>query len=128
MAVGPDFSMIDSKAKAEALLQRGELERLFLVPSTFGGRDVPENVLLVPVGIVAIKAGIDADVIAPLVSAGKVSRYRAIPEYQGDSFIPAAIVITASDPEHFETTINVWGDRLAGPAADPGSTTPPRTG
>jgi hypothetical protein len=47
---GPDFSETDSKAKAEARLQRGELERLFLLPAEFGGTDDPRNIVLCATG------------------------------------------------------------------------------
>ena len=36
----------------------------------------------------------------------------AIPEYQGNSFIPIAIKIVASNPGEFSTTINIWGEAL----------------
>jgi hypothetical protein len=110
--VGPDFSGIDSPAKAEAWFRRGDLEKLFLMPPEYGGEDSPLNTLYVPVGVAAVKAGIDADVIGPLVAAGRVSRYTAEPEYQGKSVVPIALTITASDPGEFSTTINIWGEAL----------------
>ena len=110
---GPDFSEVDSQAKAEALFRRGELEKLLLMPLEFGGSDNPLNTLYVPIGVADIKAGIDNNIIAPLVADGKVSKYTASPEYQGESFIPIAIKIEASDPGSFTTTINIWGDALA---------------
>jgi hypothetical protein len=109
---GPDFSHVNSMKKAEDLVRRGEVERLLLLPSEFGGEEIPENVAYVPAGIVAIKKGIDRNVIGPLVSAGKVTRYHASPEYHGDSFIPIAIKIEASDPAAFSTVINIWGQAL----------------
>jgi hypothetical protein len=109
---GPDFSAVDSQAKAVELFQQGVLEQLFLMPHEFGGQDNALNVLYVPVGVAAIKSGIDANVIGPLVDAGTVSRYKAEPEYQGDSFIPIAVTITAWDPGRFTTTINIWGEAL----------------
>jgi hypothetical protein len=115
---GPDFSAIDSREKAEELFRRGELEKLFLMPLEFGGIDDPRNVVFVPVGIAAAKAGIDQNVIAPLVEEGRVSQYSATPEYQGRSFIPIAIRVTASDPGQFSSTIHIWGDALAR-AAEP---------
>ena len=36
---GPDFSAIDSRAKAVELFERGDLEKLFLMPLEFGGVD-----------------------------------------------------------------------------------------
>src|SRR5262245_41627444 len=109
---GPDFSAIDSRAKAEELFQRGELEKLFLMPLEFGGQDNPLNVLFVPIGVAGIKSGIDNNVIRPLVAEGKITQYTATPEYQGKSFIPIAIKIVASDPGQFSTTIKIWGEAL----------------
>jgi hypothetical protein len=110
---GPDFSEIDSLAKAEELFQRGGLEKLFLVPLEFGGQDIPQNILYVPVGIAAIKSDIDKNVITPLAASGKLTTYSAMPEYQGKSFIPIAIEIVAADPGKFSTKINIWGKALA---------------
>jgi hypothetical protein len=111
-AKGPDFSNIDSRAKAEAMFRKGELEKLFLLPLQFGGQDIAENVLFVPAFVVAVKAGIDVNIIAPLVAEGKVTQYNAEPDYQGDSFIPISIKITAWDPGQFSSTINIWGAAL----------------
>ena len=112
---GPDFSGIDSLAKAEELFGRGELEKLFLMPLELGGEDNRLNTLYVPVGIARVKWGIDNNVVIPLAAEGKVSKYTATPEYQGKSFIPIAIKIVASDPGNFTTTINIWGNALNRP-------------
>jgi hypothetical protein len=109
---GPDFSAIDSQAKAEELFRRGDLEKLLLMPEAFGGSDNPLNTLYVPLGVGAIKSGIDENVIAPLAAEGTVTQYQAKPEYQGKSFIPIAITIVASNPGSFSTTINIWGEAL----------------
>jgi hypothetical protein len=105
----PDFSNVDSREKAEALFRRGDLEKLFLMPLEFGGEDNPLNTLYVPVGLAEVKARIDNNVIGPLAAEGKISKYTATPEYQGNSFIPIALKIVASDPGEFVTTINIWG-------------------
>jgi hypothetical protein len=109
----PDFSGIDSREKAEELFIRGDLEKLSLMPLEFGGADNALNTLYVPIGVAAIKSGIDNNVIGPLASEGKVTKYRAMAEYQGKSCIPIAIKIVASDPGEFTTTITIWGDALA---------------
>ena len=70
---GPDFSDINSKEKAEARLQTGELEKLFLLPAELGGTDDPRNLVYVPRGFLAIKANIDLNIIKPLVADGKVT-------------------------------------------------------
>lgn len=110
---GPDFSDTNSKEKAEARVQRGELEKLFLLPAEFGGTDDPRNIVYVPRGFVAMKANIDMNIIKPLVAESKVTRYEATPEYQGKSFVPIAIKIVVSDPGAFTTSINIWGKALA---------------
>src|SRR5262249_13993911 len=109
---GPDFSGIDSQSKAEELFRRGDLEKLFLMPLEFGGQDIPLNPLYVPVGSAGVKADIDNNVIGPLAAEGKITNYTATPEYQGNSFIPIAIKIVASEPGQFSTTINIWGEAL----------------
>jgi hypothetical protein len=111
---GPDFSTVMSRAAAEELVRAGRLEPLLLLPTMFGGRDdIPENVVYVPVGFAEVKRGIDENIVAPLAREGRISRYAAEPRYAGDSFIPVAITITATDPGSFTTTIAVWGDGLS---------------
>ncbi|MFV8262988.1 hypothetical protein ACNQR9_06935 [Mycolicibacterium peregrinum] len=75
MDVGPDFSMVDSLEKAEELYAQGQLERMLLFPTEFGGQDFPQNVVYVPVGFTAAKAEIDNNVISPLIRDGKVQAY-----------------------------------------------------
>lgn len=111
-ASGPDFSQVDSQDKAIALFRQGKLEKLFLMPLEFGGEDNEVNVLYVPLGINDVKNGIDLNVIRPLIEAEKVSQYKCEPEYQGDSFVPISVKITAWNPGEFTTTINIWGDAL----------------
>ena len=62
------------------------------------GTDDTRNIVYVPVSFVAIKAGIDMNIIKPLIEAQKVREYRATPEYQGKSFVLIAIKIIASNP------------------------------
>jgi hypothetical protein len=109
---GPDFSEIDSRAKAEELFRRGNLENLFLMPLEFGGEDNLLNTLYVPIGVAGIEAGMDNNVIRPLAAEGKITHYKAVPEYEGKSCIPIAIRIAASDPGNFSTTIKIWGEAL----------------
>ena len=117
-AHGPDFSHLDSQAKVEAACRNGDLEPLYLLPLEFGGADDENNILYVPIGLADIKAGIDQNVIGPLVDEGKVTQYRAEPEYQGDSFVPIALKITAWEPGNFTTTIKIWGNALSGNQGD----------
>jgi hypothetical protein len=112
MPNGPDFSTIDSQEKAEELFRNGNLEKVSLIPVKFGGQDEPLNVLYVPIGVAHVKSRIDNDFIGHLAALGKITRYKAVPEYQGQSLIPIAIKITAWDPGEFSTTIKIWGEAL----------------
>jgi len=109
---GPDFSDVDSLKQAAAMYRKGKLERMHLIPLEFGGPDNEDNVVYVPLGLTDVKRGIDLNVIGPLVQAGKVTEYKAEPEYEGESFVPIAIKITAWEPGKFTTTINIWGEAL----------------
>ena len=107
---GLDLSAVVSRDLALGLVRRGQLEVLYRLPIEFGGSDVPENVVYVPVGTNAAKRSIDLDVIRPLLADGRVAQYSATPRYSGDSFVPAAITVAASGVESFTTTLNIWGD------------------
>jgi hypothetical protein len=109
---GPDYSSVDSLQRAIELHQRGELRPLLLLPARFGGTDVAPNVVYVPPFVVDAKAHIDDGIIAPLAAEGKVERYAAEPRYQGRSFVPIAIDITASGAGSFSATVKIWGDAL----------------
>lgn len=114
-----DFSGVDSQEKAVESFHRGELEKLFVMPLEFGGEDILLNTLYVPVGIAAVKAEIDNDVIGPLVQEGEITQYKATPEYQGKSFVPSALTIVASEPGELTVTIPIWGDALTRDGAVP---------
>lgn len=109
---GPDFSDVDSKEKAVALFNNGELQKLLLMPPEFGGQDVAPNVVFVPAFAAELKASTDQNVVLPLAQQGKITRYSATPEYEGKSFIPCAINITASDPGSFAFKVAIWGKAL----------------
>jgi hypothetical protein len=103
---------VTSPAQAEEMARAGGLETLLLLPSIFGGQDIPSNIVYVPVGIADVKRGIDENIVALLARDGKITSYAATPEYSGDSFIPIAITVTASNPGSFSSTIAIWGDAL----------------
>lgn len=112
LAHGPDFSNVDTRDKALAMVQKGQLEPLYLMPPEFGGSEDLRNIVYVPIGIADIKRGTDLNIIAPLVQSGDIQNYSAVPEYRGRSFVPMAIKIEASDPKRFAIEINVWGEAL----------------
>ncbi len=111
-ATGPDFSKVDSAAKAAALAERGELVPLQLLPAMFGGEAIAVNIVYVPEFVVDIKRGIDENTVAPLGQDGKITRYAASPKYQGRSVVPISIQVRAHDPADFQAEIRIWGDAL----------------
>jgi hypothetical protein len=67
-------------------------------------------VLYLPLGIDAVKKRI-ASMVQDLVNHGQVLSYAAEPEYQGASFVPSKIKITAGHPEKaggFHPVIEIW--------------------
>jgi hypothetical protein len=106
---GPDWSHVDTQAKAEELVARGELVPLLLLPAEFGGDDDPGNVVYVPPFAIDLKRGFDMNTVLPLVESGKVTRYQAAPRYEGASFVPSAIDIQASEPGEVRMTLAIWG-------------------
>lgn len=116
-ASGPDYRHVDSRAKAEALSKRGELQKLLLLPSEFGGEDIPPNVVYVPPFAAALKQRIDSNTVAPMARNGQATQYSATPEYEGNSVIPSQIRISATNPGHFEGTVAIWGRAIQQKAA-----------
>jgi len=110
---GPDYSGVDSREKALELYRRGELVKLLLVPQDFGGVDATVNVVYVPEFVIDVKAGIDMNVVMPMIQRGEIRRYVAEPRYEGASVVPVAIAIKATDPASFQTQIRIWGRALA---------------
>lgn len=105
-----DFSQVDSREKAEALAEKGELFKILLFPAEFGGQDVPPNTVYVPAGIPEIKDQITQTLIR-FVEEGLIDNLSVSPEYKGNSFVPARIVMETSHsgkPGEFNPTIEIW--------------------
>ncbi len=94
------------------MFRDGKLERLYLLSPDFGGEESAANCVYVPVGVASAKERMDNNIIRPLIEDGKITKYSAVPEYQGKSFIPVSIRIEASDPGSFSTRIAIWGKAL----------------
>ncbi len=115
-ANGPDYAWIDSPARAEEAVRRGEVEKLFMVPLEFGGAEIPENTLYVPPWVGDVKAGLDNNVIRPLAEEGVSVQYSVVPEYEGRSLVPIALTTRWARPGDARSSrqvINIWGAALA---------------
>lgn len=109
---GPDYAAVDSGEKVQALVARGELVAMLLLPEVFGGENRPENLVHVPPFVADLKSEADQDLILPLVNDGKITRYSAVPEYAGRSRVPIAIRLVGYDPANFTYDIAIWGEAL----------------
>jgi hypothetical protein len=107
-----NLAEINSREKAEVLVGKGVLQKLFLMPPEFGGEDSPLNTTFAPPAAVRQKADIDQQVIGPLIGAKKVTKYSVKPEYESASVVPTSLTITVSDPENYEFRIAIWGPAI----------------
>jgi hypothetical protein len=103
-----DFSSVDSIEKARQLCDEGMLEQIQLVPSDYGGVDIPMNMLYVPVGVGKFKQQVDEKMVGDLIEKGAVSEYAVDPEYAGTSVVPIALTVRAWNPGEFSTRIDIW--------------------
>ncbi len=109
-AMPMDFSHVTSRARAEALVKRGELVKIRLLPKRFGGPNAPENTSYVPAGT-EVALDFAHDRIAGLVDIKAVDRMTIKPEYRGKSKVPAAITYIchgAADKPPITITVNIW--------------------
>ena len=105
-----DYSHVDSKEKAMALVEKGELFKLLLFPAEFGGEDIPQNVVFVPAGIPEIKDRITGTLIR-FVQDGLIDNLKVEPEYKGKSFVPSKINMHTSHSgkaSPFNPSIEIW--------------------
>lgn len=112
-APGPDFSGVDSEAKAEELARQGTLAPLYMMPLRFGGEESARNRLFVPPVAAALKDRCD-DMVEDLLRREKVNGYECRPEYQGKCFVPTAVTVIAKmkgEPV-FTQRIRIWGEAL----------------
>jgi len=107
--VQPDFSQIDSAAKALELTNKGVLSPLYLMPLRFNGEESERNRLYVPPVVVELKDRYDS-IVEDLLIQEKVNGYSCTPTYKGESFVPLALTIIARKDgrDVFTQTINIW--------------------
>lgn len=108
-ALEMDFSHVTSRAKAVALVKRGELVKVLHFPKRFGGPNVKENTGYVPPGT-QVALDFAHDRISGLIELKSINRMVVEPQYRGKSVVPSAIVYICSGEgeETITMTINVW--------------------
>jgi len=105
-----DFSHVSSRAKAEALVKRGELVKIWLYPKRFGGPNDRYNIGYVPAGTeVALNFAYDR--ISGLIELKAVDRMTVKPEYRGRSKVLSGITYVchgAPDKPPITISIDIW--------------------
>ena len=106
------LQVLDSPEKVRAAHVSGTLEKVYLLPAEFGGKDTAENIVYLPHGLGDLKRQIDGTV-TELVRANKVNKYEARPEYTGKSFVPVRILIKAwhsdtSKAGSLNSVLEIW--------------------
>ena len=104
---GPDYSAVDSLAKAVDLYNKKQLGKIFFMPLEFGGEDAPQNTIYVPAHVVVFKTRFDA-MVEKLLREGKKIGYSVNPEYKGTSFIPSKVIITVNGEVSMTESIEAW--------------------
>lgn len=110
LAQASDYTQVTTLPRAQGLAAQGELVRMQLFPSQFGGQDAESNVVYVPADVSAINDEI-TETLVRLFRAGLISRLTVTPEYKGDSYVPSRIVFRATHSEKptvFEPNISIW--------------------
>ena len=107
-----DFAAVDSPDKAEALVARGALARVFLVPPQRGGFEGPMNSVYVTPETAEEKMRCDAEV-DELERRGQVSKYACDLEYDenGPSRVARSITVqgkSQDDAVVCSRTVSVW--------------------
>ena len=106
------FAAVDTLGKAQLMMSKGMVERIYVKPVRFGGAETPENRVYVPIGIGRVKDQHD-DKIEVLLNDTPDLQYACLPKYRGMSRIPyeLAISATTNDEEKkvlYSETISIW--------------------
>lgn len=105
-----DFSHVTSRAKADELVKRGELVKIWLYPKRFGGPNDRYNIGYVPAGTeVALDFAYDR--ISGLIELKAVDRMTVEPQYRGRSKVLSGITYVchgAPDKPPITISIDIW--------------------
>jgi hypothetical protein len=104
-----DFSKVTSRAKAEALVKRGELVKIRFVPERFGGPGDIENTGYVPPGaLYALNFAYDR--ISGLIKIKSITGLVVDLDYRGKSIVPSRIVYTGTGKgeDTIEFKVHIW--------------------
>ncbi|MFN3475347.1 MAG: hypothetical protein ACK4ZW_15000 [Blastomonas sp.] len=110
-AMHMDFSKVTSRAKAEALVKRGDLVKIRFVPERFGGPDDIENTGYVPPGAL-FGLNFVYDRISGLIKIKSVTSLVVDLDYRGKSIVPSRIVYIGTGKRKgdapIEFAVNIW--------------------
>jgi hypothetical protein len=105
-----DFANVDSIEKAEAMEKNGELVKILLFPSEFGGDNQAHNSVYVPPEIAQAKQLITTTLIK-FVEEKLIDSLTVTVDYKGSSVVPSVIHMTtgkSNESGSFNPNIIVW--------------------
>lgn len=107
-----DWASVTTAEHQQFFIDEGMLEPLLLLPATYGGTELPMNVVYVPRGLVALREQTVLSMVDRMISDGTANTYTTDVEYRGDSLVPSAlhIHVTHSGGEGggFHPTLTIW--------------------
>lgn len=105
----PDFSYVNSIEKAKEECDKGILDRVLLIPTTFGGTEDESNMIYVPKAFKINKEGYDR-IISQVAKRENANTYECIPEYKNGSVVPFKVtMIVYKDGKEFKSnSITFW--------------------
>jgi hypothetical protein len=101
---------VRSREVAEAMRLDGSLEPVLLMPAELGGTLDVANVVLVPPAARAERDRVVSQLLE-VFRSGAADQLSVSPEYRGDSFVPASLVVAAwrqGLAPAFQHRIEVW--------------------
>ncbi|NVJ51511.1 MAG: suppressor of fused domain protein [Gammaproteobacteria bacterium] len=104
---GVDLANVNSREAAVDLYEQGLLRKAHLFPTDFGGEDVEANTIYLPKSAFIEKYQFEQKVLQ-YAQQGLINNYTAQPIYQGDSFVPAKLQLSATGQENISLEIHVF--------------------
>lgn len=106
-----DFSHVTSRARADELVKRGELVKIWMFPRRFGGPRERMNVGYVPAGT-EVALNFAHDRISGLIELGSIDGMTIEPQYRGKSVVLSAITYicksTRPGTGEIKISIDIW--------------------
>jgi hypothetical protein len=104
------FSELQSREHADALVDLGQLVKIYIWPTELGGEDAVRNIVYVTPEAAEARAAIVGD-LRRFLHGDEETEVEILPEYKGASIVPTRIRFTARHKQGgapFERVVEVW--------------------